>query len=65
MSIKHVESVVVPISEVDKLKDIIKVLEKENIDLRSNIDKLTLDRENLKLNLNQKRERAIKTSKEI
>ncbi|XP_050919447.1 uncharacterized protein LOC127136991 [Lathyrus oleraceus] len=65
MTIKHVEPVVVPISEVDKIKEIIKVLEKENVDLRSNIGKLSLEKENLKFNLNQKRDRAVKTAKEI
>ena len=52
MNIKPVELVVVPISEIEKFKEVIKVLEKENDDLWSNIGKLTLDRENLKLNLN-------------
>lgn len=33
MNIKYVVSVVVPISEIDKLKEVIKVLEKENVDL--------------------------------
>lgn len=65
MTIKPVEPVVVPISEVDKLKGIIKVLEKENADLRSSICKLTLEKENLKFNLNQKRDRAAKTVKDI
>lgn len=65
MNIKSIEHVVVPISEVDKLKEVIKVLEKENVDLQSNIGKLTLDKENLKLNLNQKRERALKAVNEV
>ncbi|XP_050916426.1 uncharacterized protein LOC127131551 [Lathyrus oleraceus] len=65
MTIKHVDPVVVPISEVDELKGIIKLLEKENVDLRSNIGKLALEKENLKFNLNQKRDRAVMTTKEI
>lgn len=65
MTIKLVEPVVAPISEVDKLKGIIKALEKENANLRSNLGKLTLEKENLKFNLNQKRDRAAKTAKEI
>lgn len=56
MTIKPDEPVIVPILEVDELKEIIRVLEKGNVDIRSDISKLTLDRENLKLNLNQKRE---------
>lgn len=65
MIIKPVEPVVTPISEVDKLKGIIKTLEKENADLPSNLGKLTLEKENLKFKLNQKRDRAAKTAKEI
>lgn len=65
MTIKPVKPVVVPISEVYELMDIIRVLEKENADLWSNISKLALDKENLKLNLNQKRDRVAKTAKEI
>lgn len=41
------------------------MLDKENAYLRSNISRLAFDRENLKLNLNQKRDRAVKTAKEI
>ncbi|XP_050919798.1 uncharacterized protein LOC127137372 [Lathyrus oleraceus] len=65
MIIKPVKPVVTPILEVDKLKGAIKALEKENSHLRSNLGKLTLEKENLKSNLNQKRDRAAKTSKEI
>lgn len=65
MTIKPVEPIIVPVSEVDELKEIIRVLEKENADLRSNISKLSLDRENLKFNLNQKRDRAAKIAKEV
>ncbi|XP_050909241.1 uncharacterized protein LOC127123017 [Lathyrus oleraceus] len=65
MVIKLVEPVVAPISEFDKLKGIIKALEKENVDLRSNLGKLTLEKENPKFKLNQKRDRAAKSTKEI
>lgn len=65
MNIRSLEHVVVPISKVDKLKEVIRVLKKENVDLRSNICKLTLDKENLKINLNQKRERALKVVNEV
>lgn len=65
MIIKSVEPVVAPISEVDKLNGIIKALEKENANLRSNLGKLALEKENLKFKLNQKRDRAAKIAKEI
>lgn len=65
MIIKLVEPVVVPNSEVDKLKGIIEALEKENVDLQSNLGKLTLEKENLKFKLNQKRDRATEPAKEI
>ncbi|XP_050914825.1 uncharacterized protein LOC127129745 [Lathyrus oleraceus] len=65
MSNKTPKLVVVPISEVEKLKKVIKVLKKENDDLSSNIGKLTLEKENLKLNLNQKRERVLKAVEEF
>lgn len=55
----------VVISEVDKLTETIKVLEKENVDLRSSVGKVTLEKENLKLNLNQKRERALKADIDV
>lgn len=42
----------VVVSEVDKLKETIKELENENVNHRSDLGKLTLERENLKLNLN-------------
>lgn len=65
MTIKLVEPIGVPISKIDELKWVIRVLKKENTDLRSNISKLSLERENLKFNLNQKTDRAVKTAKEI
>lgn len=65
MVIKPFERVVAPFSEVDKLKGIIKALEKENADIRSNIGKLTLEKENLKFKLNRKRDRVAETAEEI
>lgn len=56
MSLKPTRLPVVSVYEVDELKETIKALEKESVDLRSDLGKLTLERENLKLNLNQKRE---------
>lgn len=41
MNIKQLALTVIPTSEVGKLKEIIKNLEKENADLRSNIGRLT------------------------
>lgn len=52
MSIKPPELTVNPISEVDKLKGIIKALEKENANLRSSLGKISSEKENLKFNLN-------------
>lgn len=46
---------VVHISEVNKLKDTIKVLEKENVCIRSNVSRLTREKEDLKINLKQKK----------
>lgn len=65
MSVKHPELAVNLISEVDKLKDIIKALEKEGVDLRSNLGKITLEKENLRLNLNQKREMELQADNEV
>ena len=65
MSFKPIELPVVVIFEVDKLKETIKALVKENTDLQSNLGKVTLEKENLKLNLNQKRERALKEDNDV
>ncbi|XP_050916341.1 uncharacterized protein LOC127131463 [Lathyrus oleraceus] len=46
---------VVPISKVGKLKETIKIFEKENSYLRYNLGRLTREKEDLDLNLNQKR----------
>lgn len=55
MSIMQPIFVVIPTSEVGKVKETIKSLEKESADLRSNFGRLTRDKEDLELNLNQKR----------
>lgn len=55
MNIQQSVLIVVPTSEVGKLKDTFKSLEKENTDLRSNLGRLTREKEDLELNLNQKR----------
>lgn len=65
MSFKPIVLPIVSISEVDKLKKIIKALEKENVDLQSNLGKVTLEKENLRLNLNQKRGRSLKADNDV
>lgn len=55
MSLKPPGPFVVYISKIDELKETIKLLKKDNDDLRSDIGKLTLEKENLKFNLNQKK----------
>ncbi|XP_050904656.1 uncharacterized protein LOC127118487 [Lathyrus oleraceus] len=65
MSIKPTEFIVNPISDVDKLKGIIKVLEKDNADLRSKLGKISLEKENLRLNLNRKRDKAFQMDNEV
>lgn len=56
MNVQQHVLTVVPTSEVGKLKETIKNLEKENVDLRSNLGRLMREKEDLELNLNQKRE---------
>lgn len=46
---------VIPTSKVGKHKETMKSLEKENIDLRSNLGRLKREKEDLDLNVNQKR----------
>lgn len=65
MSIKPPKLTINPIYEVDKLKGIIKALEKENMDLRSSLGKITLEKENMRLNLNQKRDMALQVDNEV
>ncbi|XP_050916785.1 uncharacterized protein LOC127131950 [Lathyrus oleraceus] len=52
-------------SEVDELKKVIKTLEKENVDLKSRLAKISLEKETLKFNLNQKRDRVRQADDEV
>ncbi|XP_050895197.1 uncharacterized protein LOC127101795 [Lathyrus oleraceus] len=54
-----------PNSEMDELKKVIKTLEKENADLRSKLAKISLEKETLKFNLNQKRDRVRQADDEV
>lgn len=45
---------VVPTYEVGKLKETIKILEKESINILSNIGRIIRDKEDLEINLNHK-----------
>lgn len=65
MSFKTIKPLVATISKVDRLKETIKTLEKENTDIWSSMGKVTLEKETLKLNLSQKRERVIKSHTDI
>lgn len=65
MSIKPPKLTVNPNSKVDKMKGIIKALEKENADLRSNLGKISLEKENLRININQKRDRTLQADNEV
>lgn len=58
MSIKPPEPTINHTSEVDELKGTIKALENENANLKSRLGKMSLEKETLKFNLNQKRDRA-------
>ncbi|XP_050916338.1 uncharacterized protein LOC127131461 [Lathyrus oleraceus] len=65
MSIKPPEPVIHQTSEVDKLKRVIKALEEENADLKSRLGKISLEKETLKFNLNQKRARVHQVDDEV
>lgn len=65
MSIKPLESMINHIFEVDEIEGIIKALEKENADLKSSLGKISLEKENLKFSLNQKRDRAFQADNEV
>ncbi|XP_050915216.1 uncharacterized protein LOC127130204 [Lathyrus oleraceus] len=54
-----------PNSEMDELKNVIKTLEKENSDLKSKLAKTSLEKEILKFNLNQKRDRVRQVDDEV
>lgn len=53
------------ISEVDRLKETIKKLEKDNADLWSSMGNVTSEKDALKANLRQKRERFNKVDTDI
>lgn len=65
MCIKTPKPPAVVISEVDRLKEIIKKLEKENVGLRSSLIKVTSKKNTLKVSLSQKRERFNKADTDI
>ncbi|XP_050916751.1 uncharacterized protein LOC127131910 [Lathyrus oleraceus] len=54
-----------PNSEMDELKKVIKTLEKENVDLKSKLAKISLEKETLKFNLIQKRDRVRQADEEV
>ncbi|XP_050875397.1 uncharacterized protein LOC127079024 [Lathyrus oleraceus] len=54
-----------PNSEMDELKKVIKTLEKENVDLKTKLAKISLEKETLKFNLNQKRDRVRQADDEV
>lgn len=57
--------VVVVVSEVDRIKETIKALEKDNVNLQYELGTVTLKRGNFKLNLNQKRKQALKADNKV
>lgn len=65
MSVKPLEPVIHQTSEVDELKRVIKALEKENVDLQSRLGKIFLEKETLKFNLNQKRDKVHQADDEV
>lgn len=65
MSINPPEPVINQTSEVGKLKRTIKALEKVNADLKSRLGKISLEKETLKFNLNQKRDKARQADDEV
>ncbi|XP_050878165.1 uncharacterized protein LOC127081983 [Lathyrus oleraceus] len=65
MSIKPLEAVIHQTSKVDELKRVIKALEKENVDLKSRLCKISLEKETLKFNLNQKRDKVHQADDEV
>ncbi|XP_050888230.1 uncharacterized protein LOC127093354 [Lathyrus oleraceus] len=65
MNVKPLEPVIHQNSEVDELKKVIKTLEKENVDLKSRLGKISLEKETLKFNLNQKRDRVCQADDKV
>lgn len=64
-SLKTIEPPVATISEVDRLKETIIKLEKENVGLRSSLRKVTSEKDALKTSLNQKGKRFNKVDFDI
>lgn len=65
MCIKTIKPPAAVVSEVDRLKETIKKLEKENAGLRSSLIKVTSEKNTLKASLSQKRERFNKADTDI
>ncbi|XP_050897305.1 uncharacterized protein LOC127104145 [Lathyrus oleraceus] len=65
MSIKPSEPMIHQTYEIDELKRVIKALEKENTDLKYILGKISLEKETLKFNLNQKRARVRQADDEV
>lgn len=65
MCIKTIKPPTAVISEVDRLKETIKKLEKENVGLRFILIKVTSEKNTLKTNLSQKRARFNKADTDI
>ncbi|XP_050877305.1 uncharacterized protein LOC127081061 [Lathyrus oleraceus] len=58
MNVQPLEPKNHPNPEVGELKNVIKTLEKENVDLKSRLGKISFEKETLTFNLNQKRDRV-------
>ncbi|XP_050889233.1 uncharacterized protein LOC127094443 [Lathyrus oleraceus] len=65
MNVQSLEPVNHPNSEVDELKKVFNTLEKENADLKSRLGKISLEKETLKFNLNQNRDRVLQANDEV
>ncbi|XP_050895118.1 uncharacterized protein LOC127101705 [Lathyrus oleraceus] len=65
MSVKPLELIIHQTSKVDELKRVIKSLVRENVDLKYRLGKIFLEKETLKFNLNQKRDRVRQVDDEV
>ncbi|XP_050890896.1 uncharacterized protein LOC127096354 [Lathyrus oleraceus] len=65
MNLQYSELENQPNSEMDELNKVIKTLERENVDLKSKLAKISLEKETLKFNLNQKRDRVRQADDEV
>lgn len=65
MSFKPAKSPIALVLEEDVLKETIKVLDKENGDLWSNLGKFAKEKEDLKINYDQKREKALQEEVQV